>query len=141
MINQCVNIKVKVVEICKLETITNSKDGHKLNKTNVIIADRSATSHIVLWESKVDQLELHQSYCIVSSPIIATHILSPFITILNNYKQAGFWQLLSMLITIYITHVSLLELLILFRILREAFKAFVNILSPSLTVTKFRRRW
>ena len=59
---QFVWVKAKVLSIANVKTIYSPTMRKNLIKTNIIIADETATMQLCLWENLIRQVELQQAY-------------------------------------------------------------------------------
>ena len=59
-------MKCKVVKVNEVSTVKKSGDGKELRKQDVMVADETGSSRLVLWEDDVNSLEEGTSYCLVN---------------------------------------------------------------------------
>ena len=50
-------MKCKVVKVNEVSTVKKSGDGKELRKQDVMVADETGSSRLVLWEDDVNSLE------------------------------------------------------------------------------------
>ena len=54
-----------MVKVNEVSTVKKSGDGKELRKQDAMVADKTGSCRLVLWEDDVNGLEEEKSYCLV----------------------------------------------------------------------------